>query len=69
MTGPAVVANGGVAPVTAGLNTVAAHSVAAVTLAAGDADTLLAAGCVVSPTVSQKVQEAAFLLHRNPKAS
>ena len=66
MTGPAIVSNASAAPVTVALNTIPAYSVKAVTLAAGDADGLLAAGCVVSPTVSGRAQDAAYLLTKVP---
>ena len=69
MTGPAVVANATGAPVTVALNTIQHQSARAVTLAAGDADGFLAAGCVVSPTVSRAAQEAAYLIHRAPSGS
>jgi hypothetical protein len=52
------------APVTVGANTVPNHSILAVTLAAGDADALLAAGCVLSPQGQPRAQEAVYLLHR-----
>jgi hypothetical protein len=65
----AVVANATGAAVTAGLNTVPNRAVAVVTLAAGDADTFLTAGCAVAAAVSGKSQEAVYLLHRNPGAA
>jgi len=69
MTGPAIVSNAGAAPVTVALNTIPAYSTKAVTLAAGDADGLLAAGCVVAPTISRTAQDAAYLLTRAPSGS
>jgi hypothetical protein len=60
-------------PITQGANTIAAHSTSTVTLAAGDADALLAAGCVLGPVVGvgapwgNDLQEGAYLLRRAPR--
>jgi len=59
-----LVANPTGAAITQGLNTIPAHSIANVTLAAGDADALLTAGCSLAPTIATSTkQEGAFMLY------
>jgi hypothetical protein len=71
------VANPTLASITQGANTFPGHSVSTVTLAAGDADALLAGGCVIGPLAGSggpgkgwsgnELQEGAYLLQRNPR--
>ena len=64
-----LVANPTPAAITRGLNTIPAHAILSCTLAAGDADSLLASGCTISPTIGPNAQEASYMLQRNPGAT
>jgi hypothetical protein len=66
----AIVSNATGAAITQGANTIPAHGLLSCSLAVGDADALITAGCVISPvlTVAKSTQEAAYMLLRNPGA-
>jgi hypothetical protein len=67
----AIVANPGPTDLVVGLNTVPAHTVQALSLEPGDSDAFLQANCaLVAPLdgLSTAVEEAIFMLGRNPSA-